>query len=352
MPSTTQAAETAGDLVFQVNDATVSFDVERGVSRVLDSVSINIYENEILGIVGESGSGKSMFASALLDAVVEPGVLTGEILYQPADSEPVDLVEASDRQIRTIRWEQIAMVFQGAMSSFNPTSTIEKHFRETLRDHDRDVVAGMERADDILTDLYLDPERMLSSYPHELSGGMQQRALIALSLILEPNVLVMDEPTAALDLLMQRAILSMIADIKEKYDLTVVFITHDLPLIAKLADRLAVMYAFDFVEVGTAREMVFEPAHPYTRALLNSTPNLEAHLDQMRPIEGNSPDPVDSIQGCSYNPRCPLADSECESLDPPFETVSSTHRTACHHWRQTDEKIPLNTKMATREDQG
>ncbi|WP_440009651.1 ABC transporter ATP-binding protein [Halomicrococcus sp. SG-WS-1] len=335
---------TAEETVLEVENASVTFDMDRGESRVLDDVSLDIQRGEILGIVGESGSGKSMFASSLLDAVVDPGVLTGDVTYHPPDGEPVDVLDLNKRELRQLRWEEISMVFQGAMSSFNPTTTIRTHFEETLQAHDADMKEGMERAREILTDLYLDPDRVLDVYPHELSGGMQQRALIALSLVLEPEVLVMDEPTAALDLLMQRSILKMLREVRDKYDLTLVFITHDLPLVAELADRLAVMYAFEFVEVGGCQDILEDATHPYTRALLNATPNLSTDVEEMKPIEGSSPDPVNVPQGCSYHPRCPLATDECTRDDPDYYDVGDGHRAACHHWERARRELPLSTR--------
>ncbi|WP_317175710.1 ABC transporter ATP-binding protein [Halomontanus rarus] len=332
---------TVTDPVVEVRNCSVTFDMSRGVSRVLDDVSLDIERGEILGVVGESGSGKSMFASALLDAVVEPGQLTGDITYHPDKGEPVDTLSLSDEELRRIRWEEIAMVFQGAQSSFNPTMTIRGHFEETLEAHDRDIEDGIEYTKQLLQDLYLDPERVLSSYPHELSGGMKQRTLIALSLLLDPEVLVMDEPTAALDLLMQRSILGLLEEIKEKYDLTVVFITHDLPLVAGLCDRIAVLYAFEFVELGTADSIIEEPAHPYTRSLLRAVPNLDSPISEMHPIEGGAPDPVNVPSGCSYHPRCPLATEECSELEPEFEPVHDEHHVSCFHYEEAPSTIPL-----------
>ncbi|MFB9808720.1 ABC transporter ATP-binding protein [Haladaptatus pallidirubidus] len=277
------------ETIVEVQNASVTFDVERGDSYVLDSVDIDVQRNEVLGVVGESGSGKSMLASALLDAIVDPGQLTGDITYHPKHGEPVSVLDLDSSDLDEFRWEQISMVFQGAMSSFNPVRSIRTHFVETLNAHDYDIDEGMERANQLLRDLYLDPERVLDAYPHELSGGMKQRALIALSLILEPEVLVMDEPTAALDLLMQRSIISLLQRLKEQYDLTIVFITHDLPLIADLVDRIAVMYAFEIIELGPMKEVLESPTHPYTRLLLKSTPNLESPIEEMRPVEGAPP---------------------------------------------------------------
>ena len=335
--------------ILEIRNTSVQFNMERGTSKVLNDVSMDINREEILGIVGESGSGKSMFASSLLDAVVRPGRTTGEITYYPESGGEIDVLELNDRELKNFRWEEISMVFQGAMNSFNPTISIEKHFKETLKAHDYDVEEGLDRAREILSDLYLDPDRILRSYAHELSGGMKQRSLIALSLILEPPVLVLDEPTAALDLLMQRSILTLLRDLKEKYDLTLVFITHDLPLIAELSDRLAIMYAFEFVELGTTEEILDHAAHPYTRSLLNATPNLETDIEDMEPIEGSSPDPVNIPSGCSYHPRCPLADDLCRRENPDYEEVSSSHKAACFHWEHSADAVPFSDQSKEKD---
>jgi oligopeptide/dipeptide ABC transporter ATP-binding protein len=338
---TDEAIET-DDPIIRARDVSVTFDMSRGVSKVLDNANLDIQRNEILGVVGESGSGKSMFASAMLDAVVDPGQLSGSIEYRPTPDESVQVLETSTRELKNLRWAEISMVFQGAMSSFNPTMSVRSHFEETLDAHNANQQEGMERAREILSDLYLEPERVLDSYPHELSGGMRQRTLIALSLVLEPQVLVMDEPTAALDLLMQRSILQLLSDIKEKYGITLIFITHDLPLVAELADRIAVMYAFEFIEVGPTREILTDASHPYTRALLNATPNMRTPLEEMRPVEGSAPDPVDVPSGCSYHPRCPLATDRCRESDPSYHIVDADHHAKCFYWEDASDEIPFS----------
>lgn len=338
----TVADKSGQESVLELRDVEVTFDMERGQSHVLNGVSMDIYHDELIGVVGESGSGKSMFASALLDAVVDPGVTTGTITYYPPDSSPVDVLDLSSDELRDIRWNEISMVFQGAMSSFNPTMKIKGHFEETIDAHGKSYSGRMEHARQLLSDLFLDAERVLNSYPHELSGGMKQRALIALSLLLDPEILVMDEPTAALDLLMQRSILALMRKLQDNYDLTVIFITHDLPLVAGLADRLGVMYAFEFVEYGPSDEIVRDAAHPYTRALLRSVPSVDIPLEDMRPIEGEPPDPVNVPEGCSYHPRCPLADEQCREDDPPFHQVDNTHGTKCWHWEDAAEAVPYH----------
>jgi len=329
------------DVVLDVEGARVQFEMDRGAARVLDDVDLSVYREEIFGIVGESGSGKSMLAASMLDAVEEPGVLSGSITYYPEPDEPVDILELSEEELRQLRWEEIAMVFQGALDSFNPTLRIRQHFQETLSAHNVDRESGMERARELLSDLYLEPDQVLASHPHELSGGMRQRALIALALLLEPEVLVMDEPTGALDLLMQRSILSLIKKLQRKYDLTIVFISHDLPLVANLADRIGVMYAFDLVEVGTAEDVVEGARHPYTRALLKAVPNLETPYAEMQPIEGRAPDPVSVPKGCSYAERCPLADDQCLDIHPPYDDLTDEHRVACYYPEEAPTAIPL-----------
>ena len=335
------------DLVMELEDVSVQFDMSRGIARVLDSIDLNVYRGETIGVVGESGSGKSMLAASMLDAVVEPGVLSGDITYHSdTTGNEIDVLDLSDDDLRRFRWEAVAMVFQGAMNSFNPVMTIREHFRETLDAHDANDEEHMDRGLQLLEDLYLEADRVLDSYPHELSGGQKQRALIALSLILEPEVLVMDEPTAALDLLMQRSIIELLQDLQDTYDFTLVFITHDLPLVKDLCDRLGVMYAFELVEIGETRDVIGGSYHPYTRALLNATPNLDTPIDEMRPIPGESPDPVNVPAGCSYHPRCPLKDQRCEAEDPNLVEAEENHRVACFYWDDVDGTIPLNISGA------
>jgi len=336
-----QSERSASDTIIHVEGTDVVYNMDRGISRVLDGVDIRVERDEILGVVGESGSGKSMFASAMLDAVPPPGQIQGDITYYPDDGTgPIDLLELDTNELKAYRWEEVSMVFQGAMTSFNPTMTLRGHFEETIRAHEADMTERMQFARELLENVHLDPDRVMKSYPHELSGGMQQRALIALSLVLEPDVLVMDEPTAALDLLMQRSITGLMGELQEIYDLTLVFITHDLPLVAGFADRLAVMYAFDFVELGPADEIIRNAAHPYTRALIKAVPSIGTPVEEMAPIEGESPDPVDTPSGCSYHPRCPLATEICEEEDPLMQPVTDGHGTACFHWESSADAIP------------
>ena len=330
------------DSIIEGRDVTVAFEMEQGRATVVNEVNIEVERGEILGLVGESGSGKSMLALSFLDAVEEPGSSLGEVTFRDQAGTEHDILELDEEELREIRWEQISFVFQGAMDSLNPTLAIEDHFLETIEAHDADREETMAFARELLREVNLDPDRVFDSYPHELSGGMRQRVLIALSLILEPELLIMDEPTSALDLLMQQSILALLDDLKERYDLTVVVISHDIATISRLCDRLAVMYAFEVVEVGDVESIVTDSAHPYTRALIQSIPDIRMDLDEMTAIAGESPDPADVPQGCSYHPRCPLATEECTQQDPPFFDAGPDHRTKCFHWEEAADAIPLD----------
>ena len=339
--------DVSADNVLEIEDASVGFAMDRGDAQVLNNVSLNVRRGEVLGVVGESGSGKSMLADSMMDAIDDPGTLTGTVTFNPPEGgDPIVVNELSKEELRRFRWERISMVVQGAMDAFNPTLTIGDHFEETLRAHGYDVPEGMDRARKLLSDVHLDPDRVLDSHPHQLSGGMTQRALIALSLILDPDVLVMDEPTAALDLLMQQSILKLLAELKAEYDLTVVIVTHDLSHVARISDRLAVMYAFEVLELGPVEKLVADPAHPYTRELLNSIPDIDASLDDMGSIDGTSPDPLNVPAGCSYHPRCPLADDQCVNENPDLFDVSEDHGAACFYTDEARETIPLKKEVS------
>ncbi|QLH78797.1 ABC transporter ATP-binding protein [Halosimplex rubrum] len=366
---TTETEDPDDDIVMSVEDARVQFGMSRGQAWVLNDVSLDVRREEILAVVGESGSGKSMFAAALMDAVEDPGHLSGDVTYYPREDETddtpsadqigsydavgddsIDVLGMSEGELSNFRWEEVSMVFQGAMNSFNPTMKIKGHFHETIQAHNAVLEERMEHVRDLFEALHLDPDRVMNSYPHELSGGMKQRALIALALVLEPEVLVMDEPTAALDLLMQRSIISMLRELRDEFELTIVFITHDLPLVAGLSDRIGVMYSFEFIEVGDTRSLLKNAGHPYTRALLRSVPSIDSDIDEMEPIEGARPDPVNIPTGCSFHPRCPIADDRCEIEDPDLVTVDDDHQAACFYSDQARNELSYSLDHGTTED--
>lgn len=333
------------DTVLEIRNARATFDMARGRARVLDDISVDIRRGETFAIIGESGSGKSTFGSILMGAVEDPGQTSGEVLYYPEQgSDPIDVLELSQRQLRQVRWEEIAMVSQAGSNSFNPAISIRRHFTDTFHAHDVDSGEGLERAREVLRDLGLEPERILDSHQHELSGGEKQRVQLALSLVFDPEVLVLDEPTAGLDLLVQRNILSLLYEIQDTYDLTLVFISHDIPIISGFADRIAVMYAFDFVELGPAHEVLLSPDHPYTRLLAQANLDPDVPIDEIRVIDGDPPDSVNVPLGCSFRPRCPIADKRCEMEEPERRgEQGSDHSVACFYPDRAAEQLPIST---------
>lgn len=330
------------DSVLEVRNLQVTYDYARGRARVLDNLSLEIERGETFGIVGESGCGKSMFASTLMDAVEDPGVTTGEIIYRPPDGDPVDVLSLDSRDLRQLRWEEIALVYQGAMNAFNPSLDIRTHFLETFDAHGVDRDSGIEEARETLQDLRLDADRILDSHRHELSGGERQRTLLALALVLDPEVLILDEPTSALDLLTAQNLLSLLYDLKDEYEFTLLIISHDLPVLAGLADRIAVMYAFQFVELGDVRDVLLSPEHPYTRLLFNATLDIETPIEDAQTIEGTTPDPTNVPSGCRFHPRCPIADERCEIEEPELRSEEGgDHEVACFYPDLAVDRIPV-----------
>ncbi|OYT62046.1 MAG: dipeptide/oligopeptide/nickel ABC transporter ATP-binding protein [Thermofilum sp. ex4484_15] len=320
------------DSILELAGVTVTYKMPRGIAKVVDGVDLKVNEGEVLGLIGESGSGKSMLASAIMRVVPPPGITTGSIIFKSELlNGKIDLLKLPLTKFRQVRWKELAMVFQGAMNSFNPTIRIKEHFLDTASAHgwhDRGEV--LEKASKLLELVRLEPGRVLDSFPHELSGGMKQRALIALSLLLDPRLLILDEPTSALDTVSQRVILDVLKDIYHRLKLTMIFITHDVPIIAGLAQRVAIMYAFKVVEVGPIEEIFRAPVHPYTRGLLSTIPSLTTDIDEIKPIPGRHPDPINPPPGCRFHPRCPYRDEKCMKEEPSFIEVKPGHFVLCH----------------------
>jgi len=301
--------------IIEVKDLRVFYSALRGNVRAVDDVSLEIRNREILGVVGESGSGKSTLALAIL-RLLPPNamIVNGSIIYRGKD-----LVSMNEDELRGIRWREISLIPQAALNALNPTLRIRTHFLETAKAHGiNDSKWVYERASKLLELLRLEPDRVLRSFPHELSGGMKQRVLIALAMLLNPKVLILDEPTTALDVLTQRFILDLLKDLHKKTEITMVFITHDIAVIADIADRVAVMYAGKVVEVGDVYTVFKSPKHPYTVALMKSIPSLVGDVREMRSIPGTLPDLINPPPGCRFAPRCPYATDICRTKEPPM----------------------------------
>ena len=319
----------------EVRGLVIDFRVRRGLLRAVDNLNLGIYKGEVLGLVGESGCGKSVLAHAIL-RLTDPNeiIRSGKILF-----EGRDVFSFSEKELREYRWRDVAIVFQGALNSLNPILKVEDHMYDTVLAHERaDEEEIWGRASSLLETLRLDSKLVLPRYPHELSGGMKQRVVSALAMLLKPKLLILDEPTSSLDMLTQKYMVRMLAEIKEKTDITMLFITHDLAVEAEIADRIAVMYSGDIVEIGRINEVFYDPIHPYTRALIRSVPSLVGDISKFKPIPGPLPDPVNLPSGCRFHPRCPYRKDICSKIRPKHEKLENGRMIACHRWREINEE--------------
>jgi len=298
----------------------------RGIVKAVDSVSFTVNRGETLGLAGESGCGKSTLGFALLRLVPSPGrIVSGRILF-----DGVDLVALpEDRLRKEYRWKRISMVFQGAMNALNPVRTIGDQIAEAITIHEPNVSKeeALERAAKLLEMVGIDPKRV-KAYPHELSGGMKQRVVIAMALALNPDLVIADEPTTALDVVVQAQIMNLLKRLKRERNMSMILISHDLSLIAEIADRVAIMYAGKIVELGPADTIYQEPKHPYTQLLLRSIPKLRGAKEFIW-IPGQPPDLRMPPPGCRFHPRCPYAMDICRREEPPMIEVGPEHSAAC-----------------------
>lgn len=301
---------------------------------IVRNIDFKIYRKETLGIIGESGSGKTTLARAIMRILPEDGALSPDssAIYYGLKDREINIFNISLADFsRLIRWKEISMVFQSALSSLNPTLKVKDHFIETAKAHGlSDSREIMERAWKILETVKLDPDRVLRMFTVELSGGMKQRVVIALSLLLNPKIVILDEPTTALDVLTQRIILDLLKKLRENFELTYILITHDIALIADLADRVIVIYAGKIVEEGNVEEIFYNPLHPYTKLLLEAVPKIGEFDKLPKPIPGASIDYRNLPSGCSFHPRCPYAGKICIEKEPFLINFRENRRISCH----------------------
>jgi peptide/nickel transport system ATP-binding protein len=319
--------------LLEIDDLRTYFFSRDGVVRAVDGVSLRVMPGETLGVVGESGCGKSVTALSVLRLIPEP---PGRIVSGSIRFEGRDLLGLSETEMRAIRGNEISMIFQEPMTSLNPVLTVERQIGETLTLHQGlDAKAARARAVEMLRLVKIpEPERRAKQYPHEMSGGMRQRVMIAMALACNPKLLLADEPTTALDVTIQAQILDLMRELKQKIGAAIVLITHDLGVVAEMADRVVVMYAGRKVEEASVKELFRRPQHPYTVGLMTSVPQLGATRGRGEPprlaeIPGMVPSLKDAIVGCAFAPRCAFATDRCRREAPVFEQKAPDHFAAC-----------------------
>ena len=315
--------------LLEVKDLKVSFFTPAGEVKAVDGISYNLGYNEVMGIVGESGSGKSVEAYSIIGLLQKRGkVVGGSITF-----DGQDLLSYDEEQMRNVRGKDISMIFQNPMTCLNPVYTIGNQLMEALQCHDDKITKeeAWKRAVHMLELVGINnAEKRMTQYPHEHSGGMRQRAMIAMALISEPKLLIADEPTTALDVTIQAQILDVMKDIQKRVNTSIIFITHNLGVVAEVCDKVSVMYAGKIVEQGDVNDIFYDPQHPYTKALLASMPRLdEDGHERLIPIEGTPIDLLDPPQGCNFGPRCKECRKICLTKKPPYADLGNGHISAC-----------------------
>jgi oligopeptide transport system ATP-binding protein len=328
--------------LLEVQDLAVQFATEDGIVRAVDGISFAIDRGEVLAVVGESGSGKSVTSLALMRLVQGPAgrIVSGSMRLRTKDGGIRDLARLSEAEMRQIRGNDVAMIFQEPMTSLNPVYTVGNQIIEAIRLHQgRSGRQAFELAVETLARLGIpEPRRRMHEYPHHLSGGMRQRVMIAMALSCNPALLIADEPTTALDVTIQAQILALIKDLQTELKMSVLFITHDLGVVAEIADRVVVMYAGAAVETGSVAAIFAEPRMPYTRALLGSIPRLDRAREgeqRLEAIPGSVPSPLRLPPGCRFHPRCRhFVKGLCDAELPPLEPCERHHLVRCRRWRE------------------
>ncbi len=324
--------ELSENQVLKVKDLEVKFYTYAGVVHAVSKVSFDVFEGEIVSLVGETGCGKTVTTRAITRLIEPPGRIEGgSALFKTKNGRVVDLLKISDEEIRRIRGNEIAYIFQDPTSALDPLYTIGAHIIETITTHRNvKVKEALKEAIKLLKEMVISsPETRVKNYPHELSGGMRQRAVTAISLSNNPKLLIADEPTTNLDVTIQAQILELLKDLQEKYRMSLILITHHLGVVAEVAHRVYVMYAGKVVEEAPTEEIFYKPLHPYTQLLLKAVPNPMKKIEKLESIPGTVPSLINPPPGCRFFPRCPYVMEVCRVKEPPLIEHEPRHRVAC-----------------------
>jgi len=324
------------DILYTIQDLVVEYTTRTGVVRAVDEVSFTIKQGEILGLVGESGCGKSTLGKAIMRMINEPGqIVSGKLLF-----DNKDLMEISNEEMRKIRGNQVSMIFQDPMTSLNPVQRIVEHLVETIQTHDFSIDNKMGRsmAGKLISRLGIRTER-IDDYPHQLSGGMRQRVMIGLGLVLNADLIIADEATTSLDVIVEAKLVDQLKEIRDEFGVSILTITHNIALVAQIADRLAVMYAGRIVELGSIYEIFENPKHPYTQGLLKCVPTISLDVkEQLYKMPGEPPDLTNPPTGCRFHPRCPEAMPICSQQRPELEDLGGEHYVHCWLYQDHPDK--------------
>ena len=323
------------DPILQVSDLTVEYAMERGTVRAVQDVSFDLGPGEFIGVVGESGCGKSTLLFAIAQLLVPPAEITGgSVTFQGRS-----LVGLTDRQLAAVRWKDLSVVMQSAMNALNPVKSIGAQFKDAMRAHGvRSPAEIASRSAEVLQMVGIDPAH-LKSYPHQLSGGMRQRAMIAMALLFTPDLVIMDEPTSALDVVAQRSLMVQIKELQQQFGFAVIFVTHDMSLVSHFSDRLLVMYAGQVAELGATRAVFDAPLHPYTIGLMEAFPSIRGPRVQLSGIPGAPPNLSSPPPGCRFAPRCPKAVPRCAVSPPELYQIEATQVRCLQHEHGRDSGI-------------
>ena len=311
--------------ILEIKNLNVHFPIHIGTVRAVEDVTLNLRKGEVMGLVGESGCGKSTLGFSILRLLRPPGKLAGGQIRYHGD----DIAKMSEKEILSLRGKRIAMIFQDPLTSLNPLFSIGDQFVETILTHEKGISKkeALKRAGEMLRRLGIAPER-LHEYPHQMSGGMRQRIMIGMALVLNPDLLIADEPTTALDVIVEAQFLDLLNELRAQFNLTILLISHNLGIVAQMADRITVMYGGRLAESGQAETVFEKPLHPYTQGLLASIPNIQLDQPELHTMPGAPPDLVDPPSGCVFHPRCPQVMDKCRREIPPG-FMSNGHLTAC-----------------------
>ena len=321
------------DKILEVSDLQIRYVTDEETVRAVNGVSFTLERGESIGLVGETGAGKTTTALGIMGLVPDPPgeIVGGSILF-----EDQDLLKLPEKQMREIRGGKISMIFQDPMTSLNPVMTVGAQIAEVVLLHNKISKAeARERAMEMLEQVGI-PGSRCDDYPHQFSGGMKQRVMIAIALACSPELLIADEPTTALDVTIQAQVLELMRNLKKEYNTSLVLITHDLGVVAKICDKVAVVYAGEIIESGTLKDIYTDKRHPYTIGLFDSLPDIENDAATLKVIQGSVPDPSNLPEGCKFNPRCPYATEACRSGDIKPVKISDTHMVRCNRFSDTE----------------